>query len=90
MIKAVCFNPDVFKIDVLRKIEQETGGTWLGYLGESFQVNCIESFPDGSLFFSYCWPEEAARSNMMDCQHDIQKFIYVNSYGKKTEPAAGG
>lgn len=87
MIRAVCFNLDVFKPDVLQRIVEETGGEWMGYIGDSSQVNCIESFPDGALFYSYCWPDQRAR--MMDCNNDIQKFIYVNSYGKSNESSTG-
>lgn len=81
MIRAICFNADVFTEEVRNKILQETGGQWGGWLAENIQPNCIESFPNGYIYYSLV--TEKNTQGVTDCRNDIQQFIYVNSYGKK-------
>ena len=85
MIRAICFNADVFKEDVRNRILQETGAEWGGLLAKNVQPNCLESFPDGVIYYSHA--NKGVTVGVTDCHHDIQQFIYVNSYGTKN-PAA--
>lgn len=39
MIRAICFNADVFKEDVRNRILQETGAEWGGLLAKNVQPN---------------------------------------------------
>lgn len=78
MINAVCFNVHVFKPDVLQRIVHRTGGRMMGCLGNESQVNCIQSFGDGSLFYSFCWKDEVDRNGWLDTGGDIERFIEVN------------
>lgn len=80
MIRAVCFNRKFFTLEALRKICAETMGKWGGYLTDPSMVNCIESFPDGSIYFSFT--EKIVNKNIYNCQDDINKFIQANiQYG---------
>lgn len=81
MIRAICFNADVFKEEVRDKILQETGGQWGGWLAEDIQPNCIESFPNGCIYYSLVTVSDT--QGVTNCHNDIQRFIYVNSYGQK-------
>ena len=78
MINAVCFNIHVFKPGVLQRIVRRPGGRMTGYLVNASQVNCIQSFGDGSLFYSFCWKDEIDRNGWMDTGGDIERFIEVN------------
>lgn len=88
MVNAVCFNPGVFKPDVLDEIIRRTGARMCGYLGDEAQVNCILSFTDGTLFYAFCWRKEIDREKVIDTSGDIEKFIHVNSYGRGHERTA--
>lgn len=83
MVNAVCFNPTVFKPEVLADIIRRTGARMGGYLGDEAQVNCIQSFADGTLFYAFCWQKEIDREKVINTGGDIEKFIHVNSYGLK-------
>ena len=86
MVNAVCFNLKVFRPEVLAEIVNETGGRMGGYLGEESQVNCLQSFADGTLFYSFCWKQEIDRNKIIDCCGDVDKFIHVNRhYGERHE-----
>ena len=78
MINAVCFNVHVFKSEVLHRIVRRTGGRMMGYLGDEAQVNCIQSFKDGSFYYAYCWKDEIDRNGWLDTGGDIERFIVVN------------
>lgn len=84
MVNAVCFNLNVFNTEVMDRIIRETGGRFCGRLGDESQVNCIQSFADGTIFYAFCWKQEIDRTKTMDCGTDIERFIHVNSaYGKR-------
>lgn len=86
MVNAVCFNPVVFKPDVLESIIKRTGARMGGCLGDEAQVNCIQSFTDGTVFYAFCWPKEIDREKIIDTGGDIEKFIHVNTqYGRAHE-----
>lgn len=85
MIRAICFNADVFKEDTRNRILQETGAEWGGWLANDIQPNCMESFPNGVMYYSHARDGEV--EGVTDCRHDIQQFIYVNSYGTKNSSA---
>lgn len=79
MIRAMCFNKLAFSLKEIERICRETGGTFGGCLGEAERVNCIESFPNGDIYLTHA----ANHKNVVNCHNDIEKFIYVNRYGKK-------
>ena len=84
MVNAVCFNLNVFNTEVLNRILRETGARMRGRLGDEAQVNCLQSFADGTMFYAFCWKDEIQRDKIIDCGKDIEQFIYVNSeYGKQ-------
>lgn len=85
MVNAVCFNPGVFKPDVLASIVERMGARMGGCLGDESPVNCLQSFADGSLFYAFCWPREIDREKVIDTGGDIEKFIHVNTYGRHHE-----
>lgn len=89
MIRAVCFNKNVFRWDMLNKVILRIGGIWSGNLVREGPVNCIESFSDGRVYYSYCNRQEVGKGTVTDCGEDLEKFIYVNSYsyGKKETAA---
>ena len=83
MVHAVCFNKKCFDIDVFERILAKTGGQDAGYLVNTLQ-NCIESFPDGKIYRSFQNRNDwITDKGIIDCGDDIEKFIYVNQYGKK-------
>ena len=90
MIRAVCFNRDVFRRDILDKIVRRTKGMMTGNLITEGPVNCIESFPDGSLCYSFTTPGELAGRQVTDCGCDIERFMDVNSYAYGEEKEAAG
>jgi hypothetical protein len=40
-------------------------------------VNCIESFPDGSIYYSFA-PKQLP-AHVFNCQGDINRFIQANT-----------
>lgn len=86
MIHAVCFNRKAFERDTFSKILSQTGGMDAGNLTNTVW-NCIESFPDGNIYKSFVTEQEMKDKGIINCQDDIEKFIYVNQYGtnKKEE-----
>lgn len=83
MVHAVCFNKKCFDIDVFERILAKTGGQDAGYLVNTLQ-NCIESFPDGKIYRSFQNRNDwITDKGIIDCGDDIEKFVYVNQYGKK-------
>lgn len=80
MVNAVCFNNHVFAPDVLDRILKETNGKLIGCLGNDSQVNCIESFADGTICYSFCWEAKRKQKDVIDCHNDVEKFIYVNRF----------
>jgi len=88
MVRAVCFNKKAFTdegfLDLLNRLEAEDGGT----LAFTRPVNCVESFPNGTLCRSHTerdWP--GLYSAVINCDDNIEKFIYVNSYGTRSKPS---
>lgn len=86
MIRAVCFSADVFRKEVLERILDATGATWGGWMAEDIQPNCLESFPDGSMYYSCC--TDGVPDKVVNCHSDVGRFIYVNGYGKKNTDTA--
>ena len=76
MIRAVCFNRKSFATDKLKDICEKIKGKFGGCLTEPSMVNCIESYPDGSIYLS--WTGQVPH-NVYDCRNDINKFIQANS-----------
>lgn len=81
MVRAVCFNRKALNLNVLNRICAQLGCEFQGYLTDASMVNCIESFPDGTVYLSYV---HHVNNRMVNCQADVQKFITVNNvYGSK-------
>ena len=77
MIRAVCFNRHSFRSDTLRRICTETCGRLAGCLTDPSMANCIESFPDDSIYLSFISGRIPA--HVYDCKGDIDRFIQVNN-----------
>lgn len=77
MVRAVCFNRKAFDSKVLNQICAQIGCNFLGYLTDSSAVNCLESFPDGSVFLSYVGQ---INKQIINCHSDIDKFITINTH----------
>ena len=81
MIRAVCFNRKAFNWDMLQHICSQIGCRFQGYLTDAAVINCIESFPDGSIYLSHV---SSVNKRMVNCHSDIDKFITINTrYGRK-------
>lgn len=84
MIHAICFNRKAFERETFSKILAQTKGKDAGSL-TSTVWNCIESFPDGNIYKSFVTEQEMNEKEIVNCQDDIEKFIYVNQYGINKE-----
>ena len=84
MIHAICFNRKAFERETFSKILAQTKGKDAGSL-TSTVWNCIESFPDGNIYKSFVTEQEMNEKDIVNCQDDIEKFIYVNQYGINKE-----
>lgn len=87
MVRAVCFNKKAFTdegfIGLLNQLKAEDGGT----LTFTRPVNCVESFPNGTLCRSYAESDMLGTlSTAINCGEDIELFVYVNSYGTRNKP----
>lgn len=79
MVRAVCFNRKAFSAKVLKHICMQVGCQFQGFLTDAAVVNCVESFPDGSIFLSYVGRVDKKTIN---CHSDIKRFITINTlYG---------
>ena len=82
MIRAVCFNKKSFAAHVIKRICAETKGVMGGCLTDPALVNCIESFPDGTIYLSYVGNNMP--KNVYNCKDDINRFIQANkNFGGK-------
>ncbi len=77
MIRAVCFDKNSFKADTIKRICAETMGRLGGFLTDPSMVNCIESFPDGTIYFSYTG--QMVPKTVYNCHDDVNLFIQANS-----------
>lgn len=77
MIRSVCFSRHIFRQEMLKRICRETKGQMAGFLTDPSMVNCIESFPDGSIYYSFA-PKQMP-SHVFNCQGDINRFIQANT-----------
>lgn len=86
MIDAVCFNRHVFQTETLERILKGLGVETLSPLFREGPVNCIESFRNGNVCYSYSDDGIAEKTGVFNCKEDIDMFIYVNTYnnGKVT------
>lgn len=87
MIRAICFNKmalaeEGFK-ELLIRLKARDGGTI------TFTANCVESFPDGTLYRSYYEHNQTMEMlHVTNCGDDLEKFVYVNTCGnKEKEPS---
>ena len=81
MIRAVCFNRKSFDPKNIERICLQTGCQYRGVLTDTAMTNCIESFPDGSIYLSYI---RQVGKHICNCRNDLSKFIQLNrSFGKK-------
>lgn len=77
MIRAVCFDKNSMKADTIERICTETMGRLGGFLTDPSMVNCIESFPDGRIYFSYIG--KRVPKTVYNCHNDVNLFIQANS-----------
>lgn len=77
MIRAVCFDKNSMKADTIERICTETMGRLGGFLTDPSMVNCIESFPDGRIYFSYIG--KRIPKTVYNCHNDVNLFIQANS-----------
>lgn len=83
MIHAVLFNPSAFDKEGLEEIIRRTGGHYEGAITTSV-YNCLESFPDGSLYKSFTSPD-ADSDGLVNCHNDTELFIRVNLKGESED-----
>ena len=82
MIRAVCFDRNSFSAECLERICTETMGRVGGFLTDPSLVNCIESFPDGTLWLSRTGCR--VPRHVYNCYSDIHRFIAANAvFGRR-------
>lgn len=82
MIRAVCFDRNAFRAECLERISTETMGRFVGFLADPSLVNCVESFPDGTLWLSHTGG--SIPCHVYNCHSDIHRFIQANAvFGRR-------
>lgn len=88
MVRAIIFGQKAISEEGFARMLRETGAEDGGTICFTLPVNCVESFPNGTLCRSHVDRKGRVFPNAaIDCGEDMERFLYVNSYGRREKPS---